>query len=68
MFDGGNILNTELASKISYSDSVIADSDFFGQGSRYFTQKYDGLFVFAADNNGAQEFTVVSNYGNDGDG
>lgn len=57
MFDGGNILSTNIRSELQYTNSKIVETDAFGKGSKYFTRKYpEGLFAFAADNNGAKWF------------
>ena len=69
MFDGGNILSTNLRSELQYTSSKIVSTDAFGRGSRYFTRKFpEGLFVMAAENNGAAWFQVLSNYGADDEG
>jgi hypothetical protein len=68
MFDGGNYLATTDELDFDYSDDVITTASFFGPESRYFTKKYEGLFVFAAENNGENSFSVWSNYGIDGTG
>jgi hypothetical protein len=69
MFDGGNFLGTEIEADFDYSNDVITSTGAFGEGSRFFTKKYPGaIFVLAADNKGANEFTVYSNYGADGEG
>jgi hypothetical protein len=36
---------------IEYSLFNITTSDAFGNGSRYYTAKYDGLFMLAAETN-----------------
>jgi hypothetical protein len=57
MFDGGNILSTNLSDGIEYTMSNIVSGDaYFGSGSRYFTKKYTGLWVFAADVNAIDFF------------
>jgi hypothetical protein len=41
-----------------YTGGEIRASDGLGPGGRYFTRKYPGLFVFAADMNGVNTFNV----------
>jgi len=60
MYDGGNFLNTDLASSIAYTSSTVvspADAS-FGVGSSYFTAKYPGLFVMAASNVSIDSFST----------
>jgi hypothetical protein len=69
MYDGGNQLNTDLASLIPYTNGTIVSSDQeFGPGSRYFTAKYPGLFVMAASDISIQSFSITGNNGADGTG
>ncbi|HIB04683.1 MAG TPA: hypothetical protein EYO18_02980, partial [Candidatus Marinimicrobia bacterium] len=68
MYDGGNILNTNLGSYLEYSDDMITGSTYLGEGGQYFTRKYDGLFVFAADINGLEYFEITGDLGADGYG
>ena len=69
MYDVGNILNTDLGSQIPYSDNEITSSSIYlGEDGQYFTRKYDGLFVFAADINGIDYFEITGNLGADGSG
>ena len=67
MYDGGNILSTNLG-PIVYSDDAIVDGAAFGPGGRYFTRKVPGLFVLAADPDGAGRFSVGGNLGANGYG
>jgi uncharacterized delta-60 repeat protein len=49
-------------------DSVIEDgTDYFGEGSEYFTCMYPGMFVLAATNISITEFSITGNLGADGD-
>jgi len=48
--------------------AVVAGDDFFGAGSKYFTNMYPDLFVLIADNINVNEFTIAGNIGADGDG
>jgi subtilisin family serine protease len=68
MYDGGNSLNTNLGTFLPYSNGIIASSALLGSGGRYFTRKYDGLFVLAADINGLSYFETSGNLGADGSG
>ncbi len=68
MYDGGNYLSTSLGGSILYSDNAIADSPFFGANGRYFTRKYPGLFVLAAEMQGVDHFEISGNLGADGSG
>lgn len=69
MYDGGNILNTNLATFIPYTTGVMTPSDaMFGPGSSYFTAKYPGLFAMGAFNVSINEFSLAGNLGADGGG
>ena len=69
MYDGGNHLNTDLASDIPYTNGVVTASDAqFGAGSEYFTAKFPGLFVLAAHQISVSTFTITGNNGADGGG
>ncbi|MFA6288589.1 MAG: S8 family serine peptidase [Opitutaceae bacterium] len=68
MYDVGNYLATDLGTALPYSDGVILSSVKLGAGGRYFTRKYDGLFVFAADLSGVSYFEITGNLGADGYG
>jgi hypothetical protein len=66
MYDNGNILNTDLATAFPYSNTVIANGgNGLGDGGRYFTRKFTGLFVFAADMNGVSHFEITGDLGAD---
>jgi subtilisin family serine protease/trehalose utilization protein len=67
MYDGGNFLGTEMGG-FQYSDGVIHGDENLGPGGRYFTRKYQGLFVFVADNVGMNTFNIQGNLGADGIG
>lgn len=43
-------------------------TNYFGEGSRYFTNMHPGLFVMIADNISISEFNISGNVGSDGDG
>ncbi len=68
MFDGGNVISTDLQASIAYSDGLVANSGGFGDGGRYFTRKYPGLFVLTADLSGVSFFDISGNLGADGSG
>ncbi len=68
MYDGGNILNTDLADSIPYSDNQVLHSQAFGLKGRYFTRKYPGLFVLAADLDRLSHFAISGELGADGYG
>ena len=70
MYDGGNFLGASItpASYLNYSDNLIAASTLLGTGGQYFTRKFDGLFVLAADVNALTYFEIVGNLGADGGG
>jgi hypothetical protein len=69
MYDGGNVLNTNLATAIPYTNGVITASDArFGAGSSYFTAKYTGVFVMAATDLSINRFEITGNNGADGGG
>ncbi|MEQ1833329.1 MAG: S8 family serine peptidase, partial [Candidatus Eisenbacteria bacterium] len=67
MYDGGNFLSTPFGG-LNYSDGVIQTSATFGTGGRYFTRKYPGLFVLAAEMQDVTAFTISGNLGADGFG
>ena len=49
-------------------DGQIEDgSNYFGDGSKYFTNMYPGLFVLAADGINIEQFSIGGNIGTDGD-
>lgn len=70
MYDGGNFLDTSTApgTYLNYSDNAIVSSTTLGTGGQYFTRKYDGFWVFAADISGLSYFETTGNLGADGSG
>ena len=69
MFDGGNILSTDLSFAISYTNGAIVASDAaFGPGSRYFTSKTDGLFALSVEGMSIDSFFISGDNGADGGG
>lgn len=66
MYHSGNVLTTSLsATAIPYSDNAIASlAASFGAGGQYFTRKFPGLFVLAADMAGVASFTIDGGTGN----
>jgi subtilisin family serine protease len=69
MYDGGNMLTTNgnTSSYIYYSNKTITDDSKFGTSGSYFTAKYPGLFVLAA-NTSINSFHIDGNLGADGAG
>jgi Zn-dependent metalloprotease len=65
MYDTGNFLNTNNSNSIPYSDNQVMLSTSFGQGGKYFTRKYDGLFVLAADIYNLDNFSISGGLGAD---
>ncbi|MBC8128135.1 MAG: choice-of-anchor D domain-containing protein, partial [Gloeobacteraceae cyanobacterium ES-bin-144] len=78
MYDYGNYLRTNLlptSTFVAYSDGIITSGITspgapapFGPSGRYFTRKYDGLFVLAADLDGVNSFQISGGLGADGVG
>jgi hypothetical protein len=69
MYDGGNILNTNLAMTLPYTVGNPNASDAqFGPGSFYFTKKYPGFFVMGADKIAINLFQITGDAGADGEG
>ena len=68
MYDGGNFLSFNQGTAIAYSDGVIADLAPAGVAGRYFTRKVQGMFLFAAEIDGASTFEISGNLGADGSG
>lgn len=66
MYDGGNYLNTDLGTSVTYSDNVVTAGAQFG--GDYFTRHLPGLFVLVADLDGVSEFSITGNNGADGSG
>ena len=60
MYSQGNYLRTGLSSAaLAYSDNTLAAApSSLGAGGRYFTRKFSGLFVFAADIAGLSSFEI----------
>ena len=67
MYDGGNILNTNLASSIPYTNGALMTHPGFA-GGRYFVQKYNNLWLMGADITGINSFNTSGNNGADGSG
>jgi len=68
MYDGGNLLSVDNGSALLYSNDVIIPNNMLGSNGAYFTRKYPGLFVFAADINGVDRFSLDGDLGADGSG
>jgi subtilisin family serine protease len=68
MYDGGNYITTSASSDfLFYTNGTIVDDLDFGLEGRYFTAKYPGLFVLAADAD-VTSFTIDGDLGADGSG
>ena len=67
LFDFGNILTTEKG-RLNYSDGVIQHNGTLGLTGKYFTNKYPGLFVFAANISNIDTFVISGGLGMDGKG
>jgi|GEM_PF-2644100 len=57
MYDYGNNLSTSIGDNIWYTNRVITNSMYFNNES-YFTVKYPGLFVLAANMSDVSSFTI----------
>lgn len=68
MYDGGNFISTNFGSSVFYSNNQIISQPAFGAGGKFFTRKYPGLFVLAADMTNVNTFTIDGNLGADGTG
>jgi len=63
MYDNGNILLLNYALLMQYSNDQITSTGFPGQEAQYFTNKYPGLFVYAADIDGINQFSILGQLG-----
>jgi len=52
----------------TFDATVEAGTEYFGEGSHYFTNMYPGMFVLAATGTSVGEFSITGNIGTDGDG
>jgi len=68
MYDWGNLLLTNRGGYIDYANDSVRSSTYFGSGGRYFTRKYPGLFVLAADMRDVEDFRIYGSLGADGFG
>lgn len=69
MYDGGNFLSLDgLSSYLNYTNGSLSTYTSNGVTNRYFTSKVPGLFVFAAELDGASQFDISGNLGADGGG
>ena len=62
MYDGGNLLSTNLGTTINYSDNSITETFQLGEDNQYFTRKVDGLFIFVADIDNIEYFEINGNH------
>ena len=60
VYNYGNLLYGN-SGPVAYANGAIVSNDAFGPGARYFTRKYPGLFVLAADPDSLVGFTVDGN-------
>ncbi|SHJ41679.1 Serine protease, subtilisin family [Reichenbachiella agariperforans] len=67
MYDTGNRLYTSIGGPIGYTNGEILTS-YYLQDENYFTAKYPGLFVFAADYSDLETFGINGGLGADGSG
>jgi subtilisin family serine protease len=69
MYDGGNMLSTNVnvSAYLYYSNKTITNDSKFGASGSYFTAKYPGLFVLAA-NTSINSFHINGDLGADGSG
>ena len=69
MYDGGNqITVNNVFTNLGYSDNLIVNEPLLGVNGQYFTRKFNGLFVFAADINNIDSLVISGNLGADGGG
>lgn len=47
---------------------LVEDQSYFGEGSKYFTNMYPGMFIIAASNIDITEFSITGDIGSDGNG
>ncbi|MCV9386579.1 S8 family serine peptidase [Reichenbachiella ulvae] len=67
MYDSGNRLNTDLGGSINYTGGSLSTS-YYLRDAEYFTAKYPGLFVMAADVSQVSSFYITGGLGADGSG
>ena len=71
MYWYGNKVSTNIGDYVYYSDNVINTSTYFGGEGKYFTRKFQGLFVLAANLENVGNFNITGDleaYGADVDG
>ncbi|MCB9047742.1 MAG: carboxypeptidase regulatory-like domain-containing protein [Chitinophagales bacterium] len=68
MYDDGNYLLANPDNFIEYANNTIVSEEGFGTNGRYFTRKYPGLFVLAADMKDVNTFGIWGGLGADGSG
>jgi hypothetical protein len=68
MYDGGNQLNTNFASMITYTGGETVTDGSFGPNGSYYTLELPGFFFLAAETDGVSQFYTTGNLGADGGG
>jgi len=68
MYDDGNELSVDGNEPLQYSNDLVIPNANLGTDGQYFTRKYPGLFVFAADVENVNIFSIDGNLGADGQG
>jgi len=68
MFDGGNVLNTNFATSIPYSNNLVVSHTGFGTTGQYFTSKTSSIFLMSANLDAVTYFEITGNNGADGNG
>ncbi len=68
MYDGGNLISTNLGFNLSYTQGTITQDAALGATGEYFTYKATGMFLFAADLDNVSTFQITGNLGADGSG
>jgi len=58
MYWYGNYVNTNIGGYVNYSNNIINTTSYFGGEGKYFTRKYQGLFVLAANLENVNNFII----------
>ncbi|MEM9836903.1 MAG: HYR domain-containing protein, partial [Bacteroidota bacterium] len=67
-YDRGNLITTNIAEDIEYSQDAIISSAAFGDDGTYFTSFSNGVWMLAADLDEVSYYEIDGNLGADGDG